>query len=40
MEDTSTFVAKFNERKRKDEQNKRRQSGANRKKRLPSNRHT
>ncbi|WP_157052529.1 DUF4023 family protein [Ornithinibacillus contaminans] len=39
MEDTSTFVARFNERKRKDEQNRRRQSGANRTKQLPSKRH-
>ncbi|MEN2766998.1 DUF4023 family protein [Ornithinibacillus xuwenensis] len=39
MEDTSTFVAKFNERKRKDEQIRKRQSGANRERHLPNKRH-
>jgi hypothetical protein len=38
MEDTSTFVAKFNERKRKDEQNKKRFRAGN-KANLPSKRH-
>lgn len=39
MEDTSTFVARFNERKRKDELNRKRQGGGNRSDRLPSKRH-
>ncbi|WP_010096501.1 DUF4023 family protein [Ornithinibacillus scapharcae] len=38
MEDTSSFVAKFNERKQKDEQIRRRQRGGNRAN-LPSKRH-
>jgi Protein of unknown function (DUF4023) len=38
VEDTSTFVAKFNERKRKDEHNRKRQGGGN-KANLPSKRH-
>ncbi|SET21196.1 Protein of unknown function [Oceanobacillus limi] len=39
MEGTSEFVAKFNERKRKNEQVKRRQASANKAKRLPNKRH-
>ncbi|WP_188385997.1 DUF4023 family protein [Ornithinibacillus halotolerans] len=38
MEDTSAFVTKFNERKRKDEQIRKRQGGGN-KANLPSKRH-
>ncbi|WP_072891362.1 DUF4023 family protein [Ornithinibacillus halophilus] len=39
MEDTSEFVARFNERKQKNEQVKRRQGGIKRGKKLPSKRH-
>ncbi|MUK88538.1 DUF4023 domain-containing protein [Ornithinibacillus sp. L9] len=39
MEDTTQFVEKFNERKRKDEQNRRRQANGNKAKRLPNKRH-
>ncbi|MFD2043521.1 DUF4023 family protein [Ornithinibacillus salinisoli] len=39
MEDTTQFVEKFNERKRKNEQTRKRQANGNKANRLPSKRH-